>query len=212
MSSVLRYIRINFLSFLFFFFVLFSITPFSIVLAPSVFSVQTRPILVSSDFVITVLDSIFECKAYRILGLSDIKNCEEEKTVRMFALLSVLRKKFENFIGFHDEAAKLIMEGRWDSIVKIQGSKDYENIIKELMSLGYSQYEIENEMRSIILFSEKLRNTIGVEIMVLVEYSNEYVMYGGKIPDNKKSEEQKIQMKMINDFVRSFLPPDLRFE
>lgn len=166
----------------------------------------------SSDFVITVLDSIFECKAYRILGLSDFRNCEEEKTVKMFALLSILRKKFKNLIGFHDEVAKLVMEGKWDSIVKIQDNKAHENIIKELMSLGYSQYEIESELKDILLFSEKLRNTIGVEIKSLVEYSNEYVIYEGRIPDNKKSEEQKIQMKMINDFVRSFLPPDLRFQ
>lgn len=169
--------------------------------------IEIRILISSSEFVITNLDALFECSIYKIYNLSDFKNCHDDKILKSFAILSLLRKKIESLIGFQDEIAKYILDGKWNDLAKIDEEKEKE--LDYFVKSGYSVYDIQEEARKVLIFSEKMKNTLGIEIKNFIEFSYNYVSHGENFLNLDR--EKRIQMRIIYDFVKSFLSNDLRF-
>lgn len=171
--------------------------------------IEIKILIQSSEFVITNLDAMFECNVYKIYKLSDLKNCNDEKVLKSFAILSILRKRIENFIGFQEDILRYVIDGKWNEMAKIDEEKEKE--FDYFVKFGYSIYDIQEEARKILIFSEKLKNTLGIEIKNFIDFSYNYVSYGENFLQEDFDRERKVQMKIIYDFIKSFLLTDLRF-
>lgn len=173
-------------------------------------SIEVKVMISFSDFVITSLDALFECSVYKVYNLSDLKDCQDEKVLSSFAILALLRKKIESIIGLQDEIVKYILDGKWEDFVKFGGNEEKE--FEELLKVGYSVYDLKEEIRRVLLFSEKLKDTLGIDSKSFVEFSYNYVVYGENFLENLKlNHEKRVQMKIIYDFVKSFIGAGLKF-
>lgn len=172
-----------------------------------------KPVLVSSELVITNLDSVLECKMYDAYGFLPHLDCFEEETIRTFALLYLLRKKFERFIGMHEEIAKKILDGRWGELEAEmkQGMEKF----KEFFLIGYSERNISDELKNVLLFSEKVKDMVGADITLVFESLRIYVVHRERSGiSHDPASEQKLNdrmTEMIQSFIGSFLPSDLMF-
>lgn len=162
------------------------------------YAFEIKIVLYSRDYVVTTLDSFSECKIYQALGFSDL-DCSDTNTIKTFALLFVLRERFGSLIGFSDEISEIVLK---DKKINLNPEK--------LSDIGFSPAEIQDRARNIYAFSQKVKKMIGFDISDVIDFSHKYVLYGENFA-GKYKEEEKIKADVIYNFVKAFLPPDLKY-